>query len=493
VVRFSHGAPRTVVSTTPHMTVPAVEIARAREGLARLFPSKAEREPFLDWGKNLFLVEWIRHHSFRSVPRDLIPQPLEGTEDERSWIVWHVIGGDRPGVEEDLLRLPELFQSAFPGEAERKAALDWARGFYARAADDYRGFQKFVRQRDEWKKANGYTTTTSEVEESLCTALDGALPPDSEWTLLWLLYRYVGLNEASRAAARDHWLGMFPAGAEQDVLAWGRELAEERRAGDEPLPPEGESLPLLCVVERLTWSDGHGLRCWDCIQEVTGLDTWSTMSLHFGILMCYPNDDSYFLVATHDRLGMFPMGNTGTWFNRAERVLGQSVFPLLGSIGVATFLSWIVAPLLLRGTAREMWKQHREGRGSEPIWVWLISVCLFGTLGAILAPYTLPTAIGIQVDTFPELLVGSLVATAVGGVLIGTCRRILAVLLTLFRVDVERTWLDEIIGILLGGWILLFFGNSIIAIAIFALADLLPGLIYSRLYRRDEVPIPAAV
>jgi hypothetical protein len=75
------------------------------------------------------------------------------------------------------------------------------------------------------------------------------------------------------------------------------------------------------------------------------------------------------------------------------------------------------------------------------------------------------------------LFLAAVAATMVGGLLIGTCRRILAVVLVMMGVDVERTWLDEGLGILAGGLILLHFGAGLAAIALFALSDLIPAAI----------------
>lgn len=492
-LRFTDGTSRTITSTTPHMTLEPEEIARAQAGLARLFPDPQQRAQFLHWGKNLFLVEWFYHRGLKNVPRDVIPEPVDGTEDERAWLVWHVIGGDQPDTEEELFRLPELFASAFPEEADRKAALDWARCCYGRMAEDYAGFQEFVRLSEENRKRYGRKLTgTLDIQEAMYAELDCALPPESEWTHLWLLYRYAGLSERSRAAARDHWLGLFPARSEQELLAWGQRLIEERRADDEPLPPVEETLPLLCVVQRLTWTDGHGLRCRQCVEEVTRFGKNRTNALEFGLLTSYPNDEVFYVAVADDPLGMYPFGSASSLSQQAARVVVHGFFPLLASLGVATVLQWIVAPLLLRGSAREMWYAHREGRGRERAWMWLVSVLIFGTLGAVLAPHGLPAAIGLQIESFWQVLLASLMATAVGGVLIGTCRRIFAVLLTLLRIDVERTWLDEVFGILAGAGVLFFFGNSLLAIAIFALADLLPGLIYARLHRGDEASLLVA-
>ncbi len=89
----------------------------------------------------------------------------------------------------------------------------------------------------------------------------------------------------------------------------------------------------------------------------------------------------------------------------------------------------------------------------------------------------------MQIGSPAQLFLGALIATACGGVLIGTLRRLSALFLVAFGVDIEETWADEILGIILGGMALYHFGNDFLAIALFALSDFLPGLLFSAFHR----------
>src|SRR5262249_38620413 len=153
------------------------------------------------------------------------------------------------------------------------------------------------------------------------------------------------------------------------------------------------------------------------------------------------------------------------------------LFPLVASLGFATFLQWVVVPLLMPRGNRPLWKKHLEGRGKEPLWLWLCSLVVFAGIGAALAPLTLPDAVAVQMDSPVALFLGSLAATAVGGVLIASFRRLLAVAMIACGVDVEATWIDEALGILLGAFVLYHFGNDLLAISLFALSDLAPGVV----------------
>jgi hypothetical protein len=92
-------------------------------------------------------------------------------------------------------------------------------------------------------------------------------------------------------------------------------------------------------------------------------------------------------------------------------------------------------------------------------------------------PVDLDTHTRIQVASFWELWAAGIFATATGGLLISCCGKLLAVLLTAFRVDIEKTWLDEVLGIVIGGALLWHFGNGWISIALFAFTDLAPNVL----------------
>jgi hypothetical protein len=81
-----------------------------------------------------------------------------------------------------------------------------------------------------------------------------------------------------------------------------------------------------------------------------------------------------------------------------------------------------------------------------------------------------------------------------GGMLITSLRRILGLALVACGIDIEATWLDEALGILLGGYVLHHFGNDLVAIGLFALTDLGPGLVMAGLERlrgrHDSGPEP---
>jgi hypothetical protein len=113
-------------------------------------------------------------------------------------------------------------------------------------------------------------------------------------------------------------------------------------------------------------------------------------------------------------------------------------------------------------------------------------VVVFAAIGAVVAPLTLPGVVAVQMDSYGTLFLGSLAATAVGGVLIGCFRRLLAVVMIVCGVDVEATWIDEALGVLIGAYVLYHFGNDLLAIPLYALSDLTPGVIAAIWHRRGH-------
>jgi hypothetical protein len=481
VITYNYCPPRTVTAKSPHLHVSPDELAQARKAIDRLFPKKQERTEVLEWGESLFWTEWLRKNSFFDVEKKFVPEPLGGSEDERLWFAWQVLRGTCAAADDDLPRLPQLFEQAFPKAEDQAAALQWAQRLYEHLESDFNGYEAAI-------KAHLIPSTGPDIhawDAPYLTRQEYAgfkrvLPPKTRWTYQWLVYRYAGLTEASRATARQHWLSHFPAEAEERVLAFGREVEAERRAAGEPLPPVPETLPLLCVAERLVGSDPYGQRCQALLKKVYGSD--DNTALAFGIMSSYPNDDIFYLHATRDALQMSHIAHgEHTLPKRLEYLVGTALVPLIGSLGFITLLNWVVAPLLLRKGVRPLWKKYRAGCGKEPLWLWVVSVVFFAGIACLSAPYTLATVVYIQTGSYEDLFLGALAATAIGGMLIGNCRRILAFLLVQCGVDVEETWIDTIVGFILGGLILYHFGNDVFSIVLFGLSDFVPSLLYEKL------------
>jgi hypothetical protein len=242
----------------------------------------------------------------------------------------------------------------------------------------------------------------------------------------------------------------------------------------------------LCLIERLTWTDLHGEKCREAIAELTADDPGALTFLQFSIFSAFPNDEIIFLAASQDLLKTFPFGIDEGMEGAIERLISLSVCILLAFVGISTLLDWIVIPLVFRkGTrSRQLWDNH--SRGDSPLWHRLVSILVFGTFAALVVPIDLDTHTRVQVASFWELWAAGIFATAIGGLLISTCGKLLAVLLTAFRVDLEKTWLDAIFGVVAGGALLWQFGNGWISIALFALTDLAPSVLPALVKRSSK-------
>jgi hypothetical protein len=474
-ITFSDGKSRSETSATPHLKVPLNDQVAAADQLNQLLPQQSHE--LLEWGESLFVTEWLLHHRLSSVPAAVVPEPKTGTANERAWLAWTALCGSNTEAPAELFRLRELFEASFPNEADRIEALSWANTFYDRVTADFTSYQSRVRREEQSDADRGSQRTAGEQRESLLAACQRVLPPDSQWTRLWLLYRLVGLSESSRQAAYELLRSRLASDDDELILAYGEALAAERRAAGDPLPPVKEIVPLLCLIERLTWTDLHGVKCREAIAELTADDPGALSFLKFSILSAFPNDEIIFLAASQNLLDTFPFGIDEGIEGAIERLVSLSVCILLAFVGISTLLDWIVIPVIFRkGTrSRQLWDDH--SRGDAPLWHRFVSILVFGTFAAFVVPVDLDTHTRVQVASFWELWAAGIFATAIGGLLISTCGRVLAVLLTAFRVDIEKTWLDEILGIVAGGTLLWHFGNGWISIALFALTDLAPSVL----------------
>jgi hypothetical protein len=96
----------------------------------------------------------------------------------------------------------------------------------------------------------------------------------------------------------------------------------------------------------------------------------------------------------------------------------------------------------------------------------------------------------IQIGGYEELFLGAFTMTFAGGVLIAACRRMIAIALTAVGIDVEKTWLDELLGIAAGTFLLLHFGSDALSISLAIASDVMAGGL-EWLGRRKETAEPA--
>jgi hypothetical protein len=461
----------TVRTTTPHLVVAPGELDRARRGVEAMYPpdDRAARQALEEWGKGLFLLYWLRRNDPTDVSWDKVIEPRDGTQEERLWLVWQALSAGQPDAERDLQRLPALLAEAYPRAEDRTAAGAWARTLYGRLRDNARDHQQAHgegQSDDIYARAQGHAVW---------------LPPDNDVTMAWLLYQYVGLTEASRRAARARWLGFFPPAKAERALAWGRQLADERRAAGEPLPPGGDEVALLCVLERYLGTDVYGARGRQAYQE-----HWppSSRSIVAGFVQVnYPSDDFFYVAASADRLQLFTD-------NRAL-LLVMLVYVLLLGYSLRFVILTVLGEWVLRLGNNPIYRRYREGGGHRGGWP--SRVLAYGVIPVaswLLALATNARELDLLVESPGRLFLGVYLAVLLGGTLIGVVARLIAVLLIRLGIDVEKTWLDEILGIAAGAFILRHFGNDWLSIAAYASFELAPTVL-GRLLHRPHVPAVA--
>jgi hypothetical protein len=484
-VTYSDGSTAEMTSTSAHLTVPAEEITAARRNVARVFDEKAAGEwrAILDWGEALFRSDWIDLQERDIVSAGVIPEPSGGTADERLWCVWKILSAGRPDSGEELFRLDESFDEAFPTPEARKAALAWAGDQYRRMQEE---FESFKRNQEPSVTASGRWVTADGARIAEMRSLRRVLPPDTRRTRLWLLDQYVGLTPASRQATRERWLRLFAADSQEKAVALGQKIVDQRREAGEPLPDAPETLPLACVVQRLTGTDAYGKKCREALDAV--LDAKNYNKIMVAVTTSYPNDEFIYLAASPDPLMLHNMNIKGTTvYGRLHRVFGLMLFFVFASYGLRTLLAAGI-PLILAagGTSRKLWKQHEEGRWNEPVWAWLSSATLTAVAGAMTARSSLPETLAVQIGGWDQLLLGAFAVAIFGGLLIGAFRRMVAIVLTLLSVDVEKTWLDEIFGAAFGACVLFHFGADPLSIIMAIATDAMAGGMMTLAHRRPK-------
>jgi hypothetical protein len=405
---------------SPAYALTAEMFEEARQGV-RFF---ADDQGLASWGNTIYDVGGFR-------------------DDDQLWAAWQGLIANSPHAARDLPRLRELVREAYPVERDYQAAMAWAKTYYARVG------------RYSWLRgASSQTRQPGESDNCF------GLPPWGEPVCWWLLYQFVGLTEDSREFAQRRWLAYFPRGRRDALLAWGRELDAERRAGGEPLPPASDGVSLLCVIERFTGSDAYGEKCRVVLASLYPADKIG------GIGIFYPHEDLWYLIAAGDPLSLHPHGDI------------IALFLLVGGFGYLLLPAVVFYVCLV--TALWLWKDPRFRRylgrsfpGTRRALLGygavLLTACLFAWL-------TLPARTAVLLGSPLQVAAGLVLAALFGTTLIGLVTRTFALLLIRVGVDVEEVWYDEIFGLLVSAVALWHFGCGPLAIVALAAFELVPML-----------------
>ncbi len=496
----TQGSPQPYVlkSTTPRTTIPVEQLAASRHAMDLLYPAgSVARQQVLEFGGELFARsqpevednEWHfspeadaalgieSHggvHGLMEQARRRGVLLRRGTEDERLWCVWQrlTLGDSRTAG--DLPRLTELVHEAYPVEADRQAALAWAETFHAHVVKSHR----------ELVTDKSYRLGQHDVLTPL---------PAGEATSHWLLYQYIGLTRESRQAARQRWLRFFDEDKKGKVNEWGEALEKQRREAGEKLPPAGENVALLCVIERLTGSDALRRRCrgiiakhrQDILAQFPEAGELINLSSTVSVAIAYPNDDLYHLVfGAQDPLRLCALG--GFWW------LSIVLVPL-GVIGLRAWIFDLIGPYML--LLNENNKRFARYRKTQRQFEWLSFAVGYIVAPFVLwkmAPDSLPDPLAVLVPTDYHLLAGVFASVVLGGSVILFINRLVALVLIRLGWDIEETWLDEFLGVLIGSAILWYFENDWKSIVAFVVFAVVPEVLVRLKARRHKEANPEA-
>ncbi|MFO0865715.1 MAG: hypothetical protein U0744_13870 [Gemmataceae bacterium] len=464
-------------TTTPHTMLSAADLRTAREDLARMYrpDDVVVWAKLRSWGESLFLRWWDRTCREKTGSRPVAVEPARGTEDEHLWFAWARVTAGYPDRSE-VFRLAERAKQAFPNAVEYDAAMAWAKTYYDRRNVHYRAWLSAEDNQDGERSWFG----------------EAAVPPASDFVYCWILDQHVGLTESSRARAKARWLKHFP-GHEGAAIEWGKQVERERRTSSDALPPSSDMVALVCVVERLTGWDDRGMKSRGAAIEVLrsfssplGMGSVGTF-LQTAISMAYPSDDVFQLLATGDSLGVGTLpewdidrssaGDFATWI--AGWFLLVAVFQFMFRCVVLDCLGGRILRLSTHDRFRHYY--NSQVRGS---WKGLLLGMLVVPLGKWAWEwYSLQPPISLLTPSPFHLLAGTYMGVLFGGFVILLINRLTALILLRLGVDIERNWLDEIVGTALGVALLAYFGNDAVSLATFAAAGVLPEA-FKRIWRR---------
>jgi hypothetical protein len=458
--RVSEVAGPPVESTSPHLNVKVEDLRKAVAFMRTVFPDDARRADTAVWGRSL-IVAGLATRFRHTMPKFFGPlgPPLTGAEVEAEaealYAAAVVLRGHQPNAETDLPRLVEMGRAAFPDPAAAGAARKWAAGLLDRWDEILAKLKKDNARRNNAEVRNAVTVPS-------------VTPPRSEWVEWWVVYQFVGLDDASREAALSRWKSKFPPESRHsETEEFGKSLLAARAGAGEPVPPPSAAAPWVALVEHYRGWDAHGAR----LRALYGRDGLS-MGGAF-LLTTYPGDDLYMIALAGDSLDLL----SPAYGSSLSFLIGFGLFLPRGFR--VLILKWIGAGMLRLRTDKRF-RRYVDGRGTGRWWVrWpLILVTGVGafaytlnTLGPPLSPIA-----GDNLD----ILLGCVLAAVFGGAVFTAFTRLAAVVLIRRGVDVERVWYDEFIGLAAAAIMLRYFGNDWGVIGLYALGEVLTTLISHR-------------
>lgn len=392
-------------------------------------------------------------HIYWSALRETPNAQAAEMDDELLWFTWRELCTGGTDVELDLPCLPALLQRAYPDETDRDNALAWARDFLARREHTFHGGNKHTRP-DPF----------------------APLPPPTAFTYQWLLYRAVGLTPDSEDVARARSLAGIAPQSHEKALFWGRQLEMERRRAGEPLPPTSDNVALLCLVERLRGTDPYSDHCREfLIEQIPVGDIHFARYVGF-LAMSYPNDDLFYLLVLDDPLRL---GMPSSW-----ALITVASCVLLVSVTLRALVFVVLGTGILRLGKNPHFREFRRHHRMFAPYNVLLKYLVIPLAAWPFASWSLPIQLQLQIHSPWQTLAGTYLSVVLGGTVLAVMSQLVAIVLLRCGYDLQKTWLDEIIGLSLGAYVLFHFGNDPVSILAFAAFALLPEIVVRRRIQR---------
>lgn len=448
---------RTAQALRESSPVPPEQLRAAQELLAAGYDlsDRDTAKHLQDWGAGLFALGTIQARMANNTPssaEDLVP----ATESQATVMAAVLLRGVQTNAARDLPRLQQLAEQAIPEARDRAAALAWAEGLYDQMA--VISAERSTRLQETGKENGSFTMITQ-------LSLPRTLPPRTTWTLWWLVYQHVGLDDASRRAAANTWPQLFAGTSAARARAYGERIERERRSAADPLPPASAALPWVCLIHRYQGLDPAGASERTTLREA--FDPNQKRLITNALTFINPSDDFFYLFVSEDPLHLlvFP-GKVG--------LAVVVVFALVAIYGSRVLLFSLLAEFVLRLHHNEAYRAYRDGRGHGSMLGWLFGYVAIPLLGWGIALLYLPDHLAPLAGTPASMLFATALALVLGGTFLGVVTRLVAILLLRLGVNIERLWYDEFIGLAIGLPLLWYLGNDAIALALIVAAELVP-------------------
>jgi hypothetical protein len=449
-----------------------------QDRLSRLFPDPAERGQAIDWGRRL--VEAWRGNYVRTFAelnrtaptidrrrdafRELCELPIDETFAAHA--AWRRLICSPGASEAELFRIREVVTRAVPDADRHTTLLAWA--------------AKRRTQRDLPVIDFAADLPTSPLDPSA---------PDTDWFRHWVLYDDLAVTDEVFLARRADVLALFRGERKFGRDAWrmtldlGREAARARPdLADMGLSADDERVSLLALRDRLAGTDERAelLRRAELPRALRQSTTpvWAVRVLVGGLFaaLC-PNDEVLKFSAgrgwgAFSRSASFPglrdPALRGPDDDAFRDVPGAWIFLISPTLIFFVGIGWLayrgMRVVVLRGLGRLLGlsgdPRYLAFRGEleRPRWALQTAALLVLLTFAVELIFADPFFL-LYYEGPGEALLCVALSAMLGGLLVETIVHVCTLLLLRFGFDPEKTWLDEILAVLLATPLLLLFRN----------------------------------